>query len=425
MTFRNVIDVARWRLCVGCGACVFACEQGNIGLKDVPGDGLRPVLLGSGCEECGKCLRVCPGIGMAHNGAGETEQIVGRLRSGWGPILEVWEGYAADPEIRLRGSSGGAATALALYCLQSGLAGSVLHIGQDDKTPWRNRTVMSRSREELLARTGSRYSPASPCEGLAEVARSPLPSVFIGKPCDIQGLRKAQAVESVLRDSVALSIGIFCAGTPSTSGLMDLLEMQGVHPGNLEEIRFRGHGWPGSFAVRLKGEGGPSSLLSYEDSWSMLQAYRPFRCHLCPDGTSEFADISCGDPWYRKIEEGEPGHSLCLVRTAKGAEIIRGAIRNGYVTLARGDGEVLGKSQSNLLNKRRAIWGRILALRLLGIPAPRLDGFNLFENWRGLSLKDKMRSILGTARRVVKRRYYLPLSWRSDSASHVDRKVIE
>ena len=40
--FRNIDDVVRWRLCVGCGACAFACEKKNISLEDVPGDGIRP-----------------------------------------------------------------------------------------------------------------------------------------------------------------------------------------------------------------------------------------------------------------------------------------------------------------------------------------------------------------------------------------------
>ena len=79
-----------------------------------------------------------------------------------GFALEIWEGYAADPEIRRQGSSGGLLSALALYCLEKEGMGFVLHTGMDETKPWTNKTVQSRDRSEILARTGSRYAPASP-----------------------------------------------------------------------------------------------------------------------------------------------------------------------------------------------------------------------------------------------------------------------
>ena len=145
------------------------------------------------------------------------------------------------------------------------------------------------------------------------------------------------------------------------------------------------------------------------DSWSVLQKYRPYRCHICPDWTAEFADIACGDPWYRRVEEGDQGHSLVIVRTERGREILRGAIEAGYVTLKQADSSILENSQPGLVQKRRAIWGRILAMNMFKIPTPKLQGFSLFKNWRRLSPKDKARSILGTARRIIQRGYYRPI----------------
>jgi len=161
--------------------------------------------------------------------------------------------------------------------------------------------------------------------------------------------------------------------------------------------------------VQLKGEKTPSHQMSYMDAWGFLQKYRPFRCYLCPDGTGEFADISCGDPWHRKPEEGEPGYSLVLVRTEKGREVLRGAMKEGYVVLECKDSQILEKSQSNLLAKRGAIWGRLITMKAFGIPTPRLKGFYLFKIWCQLSTKEKARSVLGTARRIIERKYYKPL----------------
>jgi hypothetical protein len=67
-----------------------------------------------------------------------------------------------------------ALTALGAYCVAALGMHGVLHIAQDPDDPIRNRTRLSRTREELLAATGSRYSPALPpghsAGGLAFVA---------------------------------------------------------------------------------------------------------------------------------------------------------------------------------------------------------------------------------------------------------------
>jgi coenzyme F420 hydrogenase subunit beta len=410
MSFKNVKDIAGWRLCVGCGACAYICPEKKIKLVDIISDGIGPVIEAPDCKDCNECIKVCPGIETNHEYSKYTDGLIQELREGWGPILEVWEGYATDHDIRYHGSSGGLASTLALYCLEKEGMHGALHITADPGKCYLNKTVMSRSRADILSGTGSRYSPASPCDSLNQVESSSSPCVFIGKPCDVAGLRKAQALKPNLDNKIGMVIGIFCAGTPSTKGTMDLLKSLNINPEDVEEIRYRGKGWPGKFSVRLKGEEKAKGIMSYMDSWGFVQKYRPYRCYLCPDGTSEFADISCGDPWYRKIEENEQGYSLVLVRTEKGRQILQGAIKAGYLILQRVDPKILVDSQKNLLLKRGAIWGRLMTMKAFGIPTPRLEGFSIFRNWLTLPMKEQARSILGTARRIIQRRYYKPLT---------------
>jgi len=400
MSFENAGEIAAWRMCLGCGACEWACETKAIRLVDLIEDGIRPLVDGS-CRACGRCVSVCPGIDVAH---GEWDgRAVMELSSRWGPVLELCEGHAADEEIRYKGSSGGVASALALYCLEREGMHGVLHAGADGHEPWRNRTRMSTERSGVLGNAGSRYSPASPCDGLGIIEEAPSPCVFIGKPCDVSGLRKAEKLSGVLSAKTGLAISIFCAGTPSTRGTLDLLARFRKHQVEVESLRYRGYGWPGGFEAETK-DG--HAHASYKDAWSFLQKYRPLRCHLCPDGTGEFADISCGDPWYREITPGEAGLSLVIVRTARGRRILKAAESAGYVTVRRIDNGLLERSQPNLLEKRRAVWGRLLALRLLLVPVPRLRGFSLLRNWAGLPFYEKMRSVLGTLRRAFTREYY-------------------
>ncbi|HDR68619.1 MAG TPA: 4Fe-4S dicluster domain-containing protein [Bacteroidaceae bacterium] len=407
MKIKNSLDAASWRLCVGCGACSYICPENKISLIDVVDDGIRPFLDPEGCGDCIECIRTCPGIETAHEVVSNESDIIQQLHGGFGPIREVWEGYAADRGIRYHGSSGGLASALALYCLEQEDMHCIVHTGTDDEQPWKNKTVVSKNRDDILSRTGSRYSPASPCDGLDYMESARSACVFIGKPCDISALRKAQSIKPELNNKIGVAIGIFCAGTPSTQGTLDLLKRAHIKPEDLEEIRYRGKGWPGMTAIKTKGSDN-SLVLSYKESWGFLNNYRPYRCYLCPDGTSEFADISCGDPWYREIQNHEIGHSLVLVRTEKGERIVHGAMREGYAILNKIDPEALIDSQKNLLLKRGAIWGRLLTMKAFGIPTPRFQGFSLFHNWVNLPVKEKLRSIFGTARRIFQRQYYRP-----------------
>ena len=449
IAIRNATDVARWNLCNGCGACAYACSDGRLEMHDFVAHGLRPVFVDvdaldadsparrsasaglavigtstaataspfiaaastDACASCNDCVTVCPGLGIDHAPDWAMADTLGALRESWGPVLEVWEGFATDDALRRAGSSGGLASALALFAVQHQGMRGVVHVGADDEVRYLNASRFSRTPGELLAATGSKYSPASPCDRLQAIEDAGGPCVFIGKPCDVQGLRKAQQLRPALDANVGLAIGIFCAGTPSTQGTLDLLAQHGVDADQVAEIRYRGRGWPGLFSVRMKGaadeqgEGGWRDLATYAEAWGFLQKYRPFRCHLCPDGTSEFADLSCGDPWYREIAEGEAGRSLLLVRTETGRRLVRAAVAAGVLSLEAVSPEVLLMSQRELQRKRGAIWGRLLTLRTAGIAAPRYSGFSLFANWLRIPLGHQLRSLVGTARRIVSRGY--------------------
>ena len=336
--------------------------------------------------------------------------------------MEIWEGYATNPEIRHNGSSGGAATAIALYCLEKLNMHGALHIGSDKERPLKNDVFMSSNRTDLLSRTGSRYSPASPCAGLNKIETAPSPCVFIGKPCDVTGFQMACKLRPYLQDKNGLSIGTFCAGTPSSMGMIELLKKMNINPDRVEDIRYRGKGWPGLFTVCLK-DSIQSFQKTYLETWGFLQKFRPFRCYLCPDGTAAYADISCGDPWYRKIGENEKGYSLVIVRTQKGREILKGAMACGYLTLESATIEKLINSQVGLLQKRKDIWGRLLMMKTFGLPVPQYPGFFLPEQWWSLPIKQKIRSLLGTARRIVQRKYYHPLKCIQLSNGYVKNKT--
>ncbi|MDG5466837.1 Coenzyme F420 hydrogenase/dehydrogenase, beta subunit C-terminal domain [Deltaproteobacteria bacterium IMCC39524] len=396
--------VAEYQLCCGCGVCGYL-NPSKYKIQDVPRFGKRPVV-NPGLEGNDDTLEaICPGTSVCHEQSSLNQaDLIEELKAGWGPILEIWEVSSTDPEIRFKGSSGGAISALALYCLErEGMSGA-LQVTSDSEKPYLNRNVLSRSREEILAAVGSRYSPASPCEDLGLIENAKSPCVFIGKPCDVLGANNAAKLKPELEEKLGLTIACFCAGTPSTEGTLQMLSKMGVkNPATIRSLKYRGHGWPGRASVEYDdGQTVKLSELTYEEAWGdLLQKHRQWRCYICPDHTGEFADIAVGDPWYREIRQGEEGISLVLARSQKGADIIQKAIAEGYLNAEKVAYSILPASQPNLLNARGSLWGRLISLKLMGAPCPIYINVPLFPFWLSeLDLVEKAKSILSTIKRV-------------------------
>lgn len=396
---KTLADVVDWGLCIGCGACAYACRTAGIRMVHVETEGYRPVFDGSSCARCTECLAICPGYRV--NGNLEIGHLGKHTDADheFGPVLEIWEGFATDEHLRRKASSGGLLSALSLYCLEVEGYEGVLHAGMDPTTPWLNRNHVSRDRAGILARTGSRYAPSSPCAGLGVITEGQGPYLFIGKPCDTAAVSELRRRDAIVRERIGLVLTFFCAGTPSTRGTLDLMNALHVSPESAREVHYRGDGWPGRFRI-VPRDGEPRSL-SYMESWGRLTAYRPLRCNLCPDGLGRVADISCGDAWEQFTENGDPGRSIALVRTEKGRAILEAARRAGYVTLERVSADAVLRAQANLLERRRALFGRLLAFRLLGLPIPRYEGFSLFQSWWAGTWTARLKTVVGTLRRIL------------------------
>lgn len=418
---QTVEDVAAWRLCCGCGACAWGCPNRAVSLENIIERGIRPRVDEELCQRCGRCITVCPGVALEHDDFPENR--IKELESGWGPVLDIWEGYAADSQIRFKSSSGGAATSIALWAIEKGGFAGVLHCKADPDDPIHNVPVFSRTRGDLMEALGSRYAPAAPCQAFDKIRDADGPCVFVGKPCDCAALRKACGTDKELAAKVGLVVSIFCAGTPSTAGTLAVLKAMGIdNPVRLKSLRYRGYGWPGAATAEVRQDGhqasggdheavdGPTSnrfySMSYSQAWGqILSKHVQLRCRLCPDKTGEFADIAVGDPWYRDTD-GDDGRSLILVRSKVGMNCWEIVHSSGYFDCERAKWCRLPESQESLYKVRSALLGRLLLLRLAGIPTPALRGFALNECWRTLATRDKCKALLGTLRRLFTRQWY-------------------
>lgn len=404
---KSIEEVVERQMCSGCGVCAYASPD-RIKMVDALDYGRRPVVSGDSDSSLDDALTACPGAGLRHTFDRKDPELIEELIPAWGPIYELWEGHASDDALRFAGSSGGAASALALFGLEQEGFGGVLHTAARKDVPYLNESVMSRSRDELLAATGSRYAPASPCDRLDLIEQSDQPCAFIGKPCDVAAVQQVRRLRPALDEKLGITIGFFCAGAPSTQGTLDMLKSMGVtNLAEVSEVRYRGRGWPGMASVTYRDDGGEERTeeLTYKESWGDLQRYRQWRCYVCADHVGEFADIAVGDPWYRPIEDGDPGRSLILARTQRGREYLARAHAAGYLEMERVEPSILPRSQMNLLGARGSLWARLLACRLFGAAIPKYVGFPMFRFWLSqLSFKQKISSVTGTIKRVFRKK---------------------
>ncbi len=409
MTRTHPIDrVLSGGLCLGCGGCALVGADHGVTMVDYPHVGLRPTWSGEvPLAIKDQMIAICPGAAIEAPAARlprptDPDEIV------VGPAVQVWEGWATDPQVRRAASSGGAVSALAAYAVEQLGMALVLHVAMDPVQPWRNRNITSTSLAELLDRAGSRYAPSSPVEALKVIEDSDRPCVFIGKPCDVAAVAKLRRVRPALDRNLGLVLSFFCAGTPNTDATLKLAGSLGfADPDAITNVRYRGDGWPGEFRVRDRS--GREESLSYEESWGALAArHRQLRCHLCPDGLGELSDVTGGDAWHRR-DQGTDGVSLILARTELGRRTVEAAIAAGYLTADPSDVHMVVKAQG-LVRRRRQVALRMAALRIFGRPVPRFRGFHLAAATAQLPPTAVVREFAGMIKRIVTRGY-----WRAEA----------
>lgn len=412
MTFANPITRAvACNLCTGCGACAGIAPD-FIRMVEDPVNGLRPVVHDSALANAAAlaAATVCAGIGADFASLPRKDA----LDKAWGPVVEAWIGHATDTEIRHRGSSGGAVTALALFALNSGKVNGVAHTVARDGDPRRTETRISTSRAELLQGSGSRYAQASPAEVIGKVDADSR-NLFIGKPCDVASVAKAKAADDIMDKGLPLTIAIFCAGAPNLAATDALLDRLGKPAeGQLTALRYRGEGWPGLMQARWRSGKGNETIsegIPYAEGWGrILQAHRRWRCRVCTDHTGAFADISVGDPWHEAPTGNEDaGKSLIIARTPAGVALVRAAIEAGVLRATPTSRDAIAQSQPNLLASLGAVWGRRVAMRLTGMPVPADKGQPLLRHWLALGLREKGQSVAGTFKRIFRNRLWRPV----------------
>ena len=393
--------VERGDLCSGCGGCAAIAPEA-IAITESDRGFLRPVQFASVDAEQDKLINdICPGLRQTVVAAGRTDDAL------WGPYLSMQMGAATDPNLRHAGASGGGLSALAAWLISSKTVDAVVQVKADPDRAVGNVTTLSRTKDEVLHAAGSRYAPASPLSILPDIPDDVEKVAFLGKPCDAAALRALAQADPAVKARFPVILSFFCAGTPSLNGADAVLRALDTAPEDAAKFRYRGNGWPGLATVTRKD--GSTNSKTYHDSWGkILSKHVQHRCKICADGTGTAADIVCADAWesdengYPLFEEAE-GSSLVVARTQAGADLLQKAVADGAISLNSFDIPKLTAIQPGQRNRRRALWARLAALRVLGKPVPRYTGLKLIAAARQAKPTFLARNFVGTFKRGLRK----------------------
>ncbi|WP_394764239.1 Coenzyme F420 hydrogenase/dehydrogenase, beta subunit C-terminal domain [Phenylobacterium sp.] len=326
----------------------------------------------------------------------------------WGPYHSIYAGHAVDSDVRHKGSSGGAVTALAVHALDSGLVDRVVHVTANPKDPAGNLVCCSTNVADVIEGAGSRYVSSSPLADIERVLADGGSAAFIGKPCDVSALRRLALIDPRVDAHIPLMMAFFCAGIPSRRAVERVLAALDVAPEDLATFRYRGNGWPGKATATTCD--GRVAQMTYEESWGRyLSKDVQFRCKICPDAVGGVADIACADAWYGG-ETGYPtfdeldGRSLIVSRTARGEQVLDAAVAGKAVLIEPLAITEIDLMQPSQAQRKYAVRARMAALSVTMQPRPRIQGLSVEAASQRAGLKDQARNFLGTIRRILLRR---------------------
>jgi coenzyme F420 hydrogenase subunit beta len=208
------------------------------------------------------------------------------------------------------------------------------------------RGVVAVTVSEILACAGSRYVGAHSLAALREALDRGYRRIgVVGVPCQIRSLRKMAAYDlksEGLKDRITLAVGLFCNWAFSSR---DFATFPATRFG-LQNIKRFHIPPPPANVLELETDQGITRI-PLDELRPMIQA----ACGVCPDMTSEFADLSVG------MYEGRDGWNTTIVRTDAGRSLFETAIAAQALEVEPFPEENLSHLTQASMNKRRRASG--------------------------------------------------------------------
>ena len=372
MEIRNIQEIRKQRLCVGCGTCTVICPTNAIKICLNDRGFHEAVVDNSKCTECKLCLEVCPSHVIDFD---EMNNFVFNRRASddlIGNYMRFYVGHAKDNSIYQSGQSGGLITALLAFALEKGFIDGAVVTKMAEPEPLRPKVVIAKNKEELLSTTRSKYCSAPVNMKIKEILKRDEKFAVVGLPCQIYALRNLERLMPQLKDKIILHMGLFCSHVLSLNVIGFLSYKAGFQKEDIVKFDYRAkewRGWPGDVLFKLKN--GTTKFLPREYRMLTKNFFSSWRCKMCYDHLNEFADISFGDAWLPEVVKHRKGETIVITRTEKGENLIQKAKEEGIIEVKEVSRATLMQAQKTSITKKKNwLEAHLIVAKLFGRAIP-------------------------------------------------------
>jgi coenzyme F420 hydrogenase subunit beta len=227
----------------------------------------------------------------------------------------------AGEKMQLNGfQAGGAVTALMTFAMKNGLIDAAALTGRQALTPIARLVT---DWKEIAGCSTSKFMASPTLAAVNTAVREGYERIgVVGTPCQMTAV--AQMGSYTTREEehdfpVALTVGLFCNWSLDTRLLTDMLSEK-LDTSTISRMDIPP---PPAKIMVLETDSGRVEVLL-----SDIKPLIPHTCYICPDMTSELADLSVG------MFEGKPAWNTLIIRSDTGAELVEQACQEGFIETA-------------------------------------------------------------------------------------------
>jgi len=315
-------DLKKWIIdpgfCTLCGACEAACPVHSLKIEN--GELHYTHDCSEYVEFCPICYDVCPhtesflleALGFITDAPYRRESL--------GYYRKVLLAQAVDPKLRELSHSGGVVTAILINSINKGFIDSAVTSRAEENIPLKLQPSVSLVPDDLLSSVDATYSPSAVASAFGKAVHEygKAKIAFVGTPCQVLALRKLEAWEHKIMNSLRLIIGFMCLWTFSLKHLFEeLKETYEITPHSIRKITMNKE-----YIIHMKDQ--TLTIPRKEIQKHILDS-----CLTCLDYTSQLADISVGGAYPYE------DWSIVIVRTETGEEIFDDAVDSGVIRIRK------------------------------------------------------------------------------------------
>ena len=340
--------------CTLCGACEAACPVHAIKVEH--GKPYRLHDCSEHLDSCPICYDICP-----HTDAllFETLRFVAdapNRRERLGYYRKILLAHATNPTLRDASKSGGVVNALLNFAINKKIIDSAIVSEASSRLPIKVKPSISLVSDDMLSAVDTKIVPSAVAEafGRAVFEHGKVNIAFVGIPCHILALRKLEAWQHKLMDSLQITIGLFCLWTFSLGRLLEyLLHEHNIAANEIQNVDLTAD----EYVVTTENRVARIPL-------SEVKSHIMNSCKTCTDFTSELADLSIGGASPLK------NWSIVVIRTKEGEVFFNRAVKEGVVTIKKieTEPETLAHLLQLSAHKRDTALQEIKVMKKAGIP---------------------------------------------------------